>query len=108
MREAPSLTIISALAAKGAHINASDPVALSEAKWRLADIGDSISFFEDEYEAMAGADALVIVTEWNQYRNLDLERVKKLLTSPMFFDLRNIYKRGDIEEKGFSYYAVGQ
>jgi UDPglucose 6-dehydrogenase len=108
MREAPSLTIIASLAAKGAHINAADPAALAEAKWRLADMGDSVTFFEDEYEAMRGADALVIVTEWNQYRNLDLERVKNLLASPVFFDLRNIYKRKDMEEKGFSYYAVGQ
>jgi UDPglucose 6-dehydrogenase len=108
MREAPSLVIISALAAKGAHINAADPAALAEAKWRLAGIGDSVSLYEDEYETMKGADALVIVTEWNQYRNLDFERVKKLLASPIFFDLRNIYKRQDMEKKGFAYYAVGQ
>ena len=108
MREAPSLTIISFLSAKGAHINATDPVALTEAKKRLTEIGDSISFFEDEYETMKGADALVIVTEWNQYRNLDFDRIKKLLSSPVLFDLRNIYKRPDIEKKGFSYYAVGQ
>ena len=108
MREAPALTIIGALAQKGARISAADPAALEEAKWRLADIGDSLLLFENEYEAMAGADALVIVTEWNQYRNLDLERVKKLLAAPVFFDLRNIYKRSDIEKKGFKYYAVGQ
>jgi UDPglucose 6-dehydrogenase len=108
MREAPSLTIIKALAEKGASVNASDPVALAEAKWRLAEVSGSLSFFEDEYGAMAGADALVIVTEWNQYRNLDLQRVKELLSSPIFFDLRNIYKRRDLEEKGFSYHAVGQ
>jgi UDPglucose 6-dehydrogenase len=108
MREAPSLAIINLLAAKGAHINATDPAALAEAKWRLADLGDAISLFEDEYETMNGADALVIVTEWNQYRNLDFDRVKNLLASPMLFDLRNIYKRADMEEKGFHYYAVGQ
>jgi len=108
MREAPALTIISALAAKGAHVNAADPAAIAEAKWRLADSGDAVSFFEDEYEAMAGADALVIITEWNQYRNLDFNRVKKLLAEPVFFDLRNIYKRADIEKKGFRYIAVGQ
>ena len=108
MREAPSLTIIKALAEKGASVNASDPAALAEAKWRLAEVSGSLSFFEDEYGAMAGADALVIVTEWNQYRNLDLQRVKELLSSPIFFDLRNIYKRRDLEEKGFSYHAVGQ
>ena len=108
MREAPSLTIISTLAGKGARINATDPAAMHEAKWRLADMGDALLFFEDEYEAMKGTDALVIVTEWNQYRNLDFERVKKLLASPVFFDLRNIYKRKDMEKKGFMYYAVGQ
>jgi len=108
MRESPSLTIINALTAKGAHINAVDPAALAEAKWRLAEIKDSVSFFEDEYEAVKGADALVIVTEWNQYRNLDFERIKKLLVTPLLFDLRNIYKRHDIEKKGFSYFAVGQ
>ncbi|MCL2191164.1 MAG: UDP-glucose/GDP-mannose dehydrogenase family protein, partial [Treponema sp.] len=108
MREAPALTIINALAAKGARVNATDPAALEEAKWRLKDTGDSLSLFEDEYETMAGADALVIVTEWNQYRNLDFERVKKLLAAPVLFDLRNIYKRADMEKKGFRYYAVGQ
>jgi len=108
MREAPSLSIINALAAKGAHINATDPVALTEAKWRLEAVKDSLSFFEDEYEAITGADALVIITEWNQYRNLDLERVKKQLKTPVMFDLRNIYKRASLEEKGFRYYAVGQ
>ena len=108
MREAPALTIISALTAKGAHVKATDPAALEEAKWRLEDTGDSLTLLEDEYETMAGADALVIVTEWNQYRNLDFERVKKLLASPVLFDLRNIYKRTDMEKKGFRYYAVGQ
>jgi UDPglucose 6-dehydrogenase len=108
MREAPSISIINALASKGAHINAADPVSLAEAKWRLESIKDSLSFFEDEYEAITGADALVIITEWNQYRNLDLERIKRLLVSPVLFDLRNIYKRADLEKKGFRYYAVGQ
>jgi UDPglucose 6-dehydrogenase len=108
MREAPSLTIINALAAKGVLINAADPAALAEAKWRLAGIEKSLSLFEDEYKAMDGVDALVILTEWNQYRNLDLERVKKLLKAPLFFDLRNIYKRQDMEKLGFDYHAVGQ
>jgi len=108
MREAPAVEIILALAAKGARVNASDPAALAEARLRLAQAGDSVSFFEDEYEALDGADAFVIVTEWNQYRNLDFDRVKKLLASPVFFDLRNIYKRADMEKKGFRYCAVGQ
>ncbi|MCL1927435.1 MAG: UDP-glucose/GDP-mannose dehydrogenase family protein [Treponema sp.] len=108
MREAPSLTIIRALTAKGVRVRAADPAAIAEAKWRLKSIAASIEFFEDEYEAMAAADALVIVTEWNQYRNLDFDRIKKLLSAPVLFDLRNIYTRKDMEEKGFSYHAVGQ
>jgi len=108
MREAPSLAIIRALAGKGALVSASDPAALPEAKWRFADMGESLLLYDDEYEAMAGADALVILTEWNQYRSLNFERVKSLLASPVFFDLRNLYKRQDMEKKGFFYYAVGQ
>ena len=108
MREAPSLSIIKALAKKGALINAADPAAQVEAGWRLADIKESFRFYENEYEAITNADALVILTEWNQYRNLDFKRVRELLKSPVLFDLRNIYKRQDIEKKGFVYFAVGQ
>jgi UDPglucose 6-dehydrogenase len=108
MREAPALTVISGLAAGGAVIHAADPAALEEAKWRLKDVQNSVIYFEDEYKAMEGADALVIMTEWNQYRNLDFDRVKNLLNDPVFFDLRNIYTRADIEKKGFAYFAVGQ
>jgi UDPglucose 6-dehydrogenase len=108
LRDAPSLVIVRELSAKGAHINAADPAALNAAKLRFTGTDDAIAYFEDEYEAMKDADALVVLTEWNQYRNLDFDRVKKLLKSPVFFDLRNIYRRQDIENKGFSYYAVGQ
>ena len=108
MREAPSLTIINSLVKKGVHVNASDPVALNEAKSLLTGKEALLTLFEDEYSAMKGADALVIITEWNQYRNLDFNRVKNLLKSPVIFDLRNIYKRNDIEKKGFTYYGVGQ
>jgi len=108
MREAPSLAIINALVKEGAVIKASDPVAINEAKWRFAGILKSVSFFDDEYDAITDSDALVIITEWNQYRNLDFDKIKKLLTRPIIFDLRNIYKRIEIEKKGFRYYAVGQ
>jgi UDPglucose 6-dehydrogenase len=108
MREAPSLVIIQELVKRGALIRVSDPVALSEASWRLKAAGNSLMFFNDEYEAISGSDALVIVTEWNQYRNLELDRVKQLLNTPLFFDLRNIYTRSDMEQKGFTYFAVGQ
>ena len=108
MREAPALTIIEGLAAKGAKIIACDPAAVKEATWRLESVKDAVTYVEDEYDTMAGADAVVLMTEWNQYRNLDLDRVKALLARPLFFDLRNVYKREDVEAKGFVYHAVGK
>jgi UDPglucose 6-dehydrogenase len=108
MREAPSLVIIKGLVDHGAVIRACDPAALGEAAWRFQDIKEKITFHDDEYGTMKDCDALVIMTEWNQYRNLDFERVKQLLKKPVLFDLRNVYKRRVIEEKGFSYFAVGQ
>jgi UDPglucose 6-dehydrogenase len=107
-REAPSLLIIRSLIQGGALIRASDPAAIPEAARRLAEFKDSIAYFDDEYEALSGCDALVIVTEWNQYRNIDLLRVKNLLRIPALFDLRNIYKRESMEQAGFQYFAVGQ
>lgn len=108
MREAPAITIIEGLVARGALIKACDPAAIAEATWRLEDLKDKVSYFEDEYETLEGADALVLMTEWNQYRNLDLDKVKALLTRPVFFDLRNVYKRPEVESKGFVYFGVGK
>ena len=108
MRDAPSITILETLAKKGATFTAFDPVAMEQAKLALAPINESITYCADEYEAIADADALVIITEWNQFRSLDLERVQALLKQPYFFDLRNIYKRADMENRGFYYYSVGQ
>jgi UDPglucose 6-dehydrogenase len=108
MREAPSITILNELAKKGANFKVYDPIAYKEANWRLENINDKITYCENEYDAMEGCDALVIITEWNQFRNLDLKRVKKLLNQPYFFDLRNIYRRDTMEEKGFKYIGVGQ
>ncbi len=108
MREAPAITILEGLVARGAKIRACDPAAVKEASWRLESIKDSVEYFDDEYKALSGADALVLMTEWNQYRNLDLDRVKSLLKKPVFFDLRNVYKREDVEAKGFAYFAVGK
>jgi UDPglucose 6-dehydrogenase len=107
MRESPAITIMEELAAAGAHLRAYDPEAMEEAAWRLASIKDQLAFATGEYEALDGADALVILTEWNQFRNLDLGRVKSLLASPYFFDLRNIYRRSMVEEAGFTYTGVG-
>jgi len=107
MRESPAITIMTELAAAGAHFRAYDPEAMEEAAWRLEHIKEHVAFTADEYEAMDGADAVLILTEWNQFRNLDLERVKKLLKAPYFFDLRNIYNRPMLEELGFIYTGVG-
>lgn len=108
MRESPAITICEGLVARGAQLRAFDPAAMKEASWRLAAIKDSLYYAHDEYEAIEGADALVILTEWNQFRNLDLERVRRLLRAPYFFDLRNIYKRHEVEAAGLTYFAVGK
>jgi len=107
MRDSPAITVISGLAAAGAHFQVYDPQAMEEASWRLEAIKGTIVFAEDEYKAMEDADAVIILTEWNQFRNLDLERVKKLLKAPYFFDFRNVYNRTMLEELGFTYFGVG-
>jgi UDPglucose 6-dehydrogenase len=107
-REAPALAIIRGLVRAGARIQASDPAALPEAARSLAEFNGALRCFDDEYRAIEGCDALVIVTEWNQYRSLNLKRVKNLLKTPVLFDLRNIYKRRAVEQEGFRYFAVGR
>ena len=93
---------------KGATFKVYDPISYKEAKMRLENISDRITYCSNEYETMEESDALVIITEWNQFRNLDLERVRSLLKQPYFFDFRNIYRRDVMEDKGFKYYGVGQ
>ena len=107
MRESPSVSICEYLASRGAKLRVFDPAAMKEALWRLETIKDSVYFAKDEYDAVSGADALVIVTEWNQFRNIDLYRVKELLASHNFFDLRNIYKPQEVTAAGFKYYGIG-
>jgi UDPglucose 6-dehydrogenase len=108
MRESPAITICEGLAAKGATIRLWDPAAMNEAAWRLTSIKDSISFAKDEYDALKGAHALVLLTEWNQFRNLDLRMVKDILAGNCFFDLRNVYKREEIESAGLKYFGIGK
>jgi UDPglucose 6-dehydrogenase len=108
MREAPAIAICEGLVSRGAKLRVWDPEAMKEAAWRLESIRNSMVFAKDEYDAISGSDALVLVTEWNQLRTLDLDRVRNLLTAPFFFDLRNVYKRTDLESKGFRYFGVGQ
>ncbi len=104
MRESPATDIIRDMVAMGASVKAYDPVAMEEAKHDLPDI----VFARDEYDAIDGADALVIITEWNQFRALDLNRVKELLKSPKVADLRNIYEPSKMIAMGFEYVGVGR
>jgi len=104
MRDAPSLEIVPALQQAGAAIRAFDPEGMDEAKKLLQDV----TWCADGYAAMEGADALVIVTEWNEFRALDLPRVKSLLRAPVLVDLRNIYKPSEMAAAGFRYSSVGR
>jgi UDPglucose 6-dehydrogenase len=104
IREAPSLHIIKKLSKEGAKIRAYDPVAMKDAKEELP----KITYCKDPYAAVKGADAVVIVTEWNQLRNLDLDKIKKAMKGKHFFDLRNIYSRARMAKTGLDYHSVGR
>ncbi|HLL14744.1 MAG TPA: UDP-glucose/GDP-mannose dehydrogenase family protein [Pyrinomonadaceae bacterium] len=104
MREAPSVDIIRRLLEQGAKVRAYDPVAMDAARACLPDI----EYAEDEYAAVAGADALVFMTEWNQFRALNMERVRELMRAPKIADLRNIYDPDAMIELGFEYVGVGR
>jgi len=107
MRESPAIAICEYLAERGAKLRVFDPAAMKEAVWRLSAIKNSVYFADDEYDAIKGADALVIATEWNQFRNIDLAKVKEMLLSPYFFDLRNIYKPQEVKAAGLDYFGIG-
>ncbi len=103
-RDAPSLYIIHALVKEKVNIRAYDPVcAAKEDK-----VSPRVKYCKDPYDAAKGADALIIMTEWNEFRNLELDKIKKLLKEHYFFDLRNIYDPRRMKEKGFKYYCVGR
>jgi UDPglucose 6-dehydrogenase len=103
-RDAPSLYIIRELAREKAVIRAYDPICANGGNKELP----KIKFCKDAYDAAKGADALVLMTEWNQFRNLELDKIKKLLKEPYFFDLRNVYEPQKMKGKGFRYYCVGR
>ena len=105
MREAPAITIIPALLEKGAMIRVHDPQGMEEARKYLP---SPIEYATNAYEAAKNADCLVLLTEWNQYRALDLQRLKNTMKSPVFVDLRNIYDPSAMREAGFSYTGVGR
>jgi len=105
MRDAPSLAILPALLDKGAIINAHDPEGMEEAKNLLP---DSIQYMKNIDDAITGADAIILMTEWNQYRGLDLVKIKSMMKGNVFVDLRNVYEKGIMEEHGFQYTCVGR
>ncbi len=104
MRDAPALDLIPALQAAGAEVQAYDPEGMAEA----AKLLDGVAFLDGPYEAAQGADVLVIVTEWDPFRALDLDRIKDLMRAPVVVDLRNIYRPDDMARRGFRYAGVGR
>jgi UDPglucose 6-dehydrogenase len=104
MREAPSIPLVTGLLDMGAKVRAHDPVGMEQARRELPDI----EYCDDPYACAHGADALVIVTEWVQFRALDLERLKREMALPVVVDLRNIYRPEDMAALGFTYESVGR
>jgi UDPglucose 6-dehydrogenase len=105
MRESPALVLIGELLDAGATVVAHDPVAMTEAKLRL---GDSVTLAATSYDALNGADALVIVTDWNEYRHPDFERIKASLKRPVIVDGRNLYALDRMQRLGFTYHSIGR
>jgi len=105
MREAPSIFIIEHLLKAKAKVKAFDPIAMDDAREIF---GNTIRYAKTPYDCMKGADAVVIVTEWNEFRNLELMKIKALLKTPYFFDLRNIYEPAKMKTLGFKYFCVGR
>ena len=108
MREAPSIDIVRELVANGAKIHAYCPEGIKEARWRLADIERSIIYCADEYSVANDADGIVLITEWNQFRGMNLLKVRDRMKDNFYFDLRNIYTKDESVRKIFKYYPVGQ
>ena len=104
MREAPSLYIIDSLLQAGAIVKAYDPVAIEEAKHHF---GDTITYYEDQYEALIDSDCMAILTEWPEFKFPSFKIIKKLLNTPVIFDGRNIYDRAQINRNGFEYFCIG-
>jgi UDPglucose 6-dehydrogenase len=105
MRESPSLVLIDDLLSAGATVVAHDPVAMTEAKHRL---GDRVTFAPSSYDAVTGADALVVVTDWNEYRHPDFTRIKGALRRPVIIDGRNLYSLDRMQRLGFTYHSIGR
>jgi len=104
MRDAPSLSVVQSLLDAGAAIRAYDPEGMDAAKTMMPEI----TYCTDAYEAAAGADAVVIVTEWDIFRALDLKRLAATMAGPVMVDLRNVYRPADVERAGLAYSSIGR
>ena len=104
MREAPAIYIINSLLEQGAKVRATDPEAMEQAKLKF---GDRIEYCDRPYDTLEGADALLLLTEWSEFRNPDFDLIKKRLKSPAIFDGRNIFPRQELIAMGFTYYGIG-
>jgi len=104
VREAPALVLIRKLLEAGVKVSAFDPEAVETAR---AELGGDVEYVENAYAALEGAEALLLATEWNEFRRPDFERMKKLMKKPVIFDGRNIYTRASVEEAGFDYFGIG-
>lgn len=104
MREAPSLVILPRLMAEGVEIMAHDPAGMEEARKLMPDV----TYCEDAYQTLVGADALVLLTEWNAYRAMDLARIRALMRQPLVIDLRNVYGSSEMRRSGFEYHSLGR
>jgi UDPglucose 6-dehydrogenase len=105
IREAPALVIVEELVKHGAQVAAFDPEGMPNAKKIF---GDKIQCGHSPYDVLHGADALLLVTEWNEFRNPEFARVKSLLKNPVIFDGRNVYSPAKMKEMGFTYYSIGR
>ena len=108
MRDAPSLDIIRGLVQAGAKIQAYCPEGMKEARWRLEDCENSITYCADEYSVVNEADAVVLMTEWNQFRGMNLDKVRARMKGNFYFDLRNVYTRNTHIREEFKYFPIGQ
>jgi UDPglucose 6-dehydrogenase len=105
MREAPSIPLVNALVEAGAKVQAYDPEALRVARGIF---GSRVAYVIKGYDALKGADALAIVTEWNEFRRPDFARMRKLMRSPVIFDGRNLFTPAQMKSNGFTYYSIGR
>jgi UDPglucose 6-dehydrogenase len=105
MREAPAITIVEHLRKKGARVHVYDPVAIEEAKKYF---GKSVKYFDNYYDALKGSHAVAVVTEWNEFRRPDFDKMKSLMKEHVVFDGRNIYSPVIMAEKGFVYFGIGR